>query len=217
MQKPDRKDPSPDDVLSEAELKAVSQRAVTRVFPKNTVVVSEGDRTDSLYIVVSGRVKVYVSDEKGKEIVLNHAGPGEYFGEMVLVEGTRSASVMTLEPTQLLVVPKEDYREFVAKSPDFSLHLIRKLIRRVRALTGDVKSLALMDVYGRVARMLLELAVERDGALVIESKPTQQEMANRVGASREMISRILTDLVSGGYIQVERDRITIAHALPRAW
>jgi CRP/FNR family cyclic AMP-dependent transcriptional regulator len=217
MQKTDRKNPSPDDVLSEAELEAVARRAVTRTFPKNTVVVSEGDRTDTLHIVVSGRVKIYVSDEKGKEIVLNHAGPGEYFGEMVLDEGTRSASVMTLEPTRFLVVPKEDFREFVAKSPEFSLHLIRKLIRRVRALTNDVKSLALMDVYGRVARMLLELAVERDGALVIEGRPTQQEMANRVGASREMISRILTDLTDGGYITVARDRITIARALPRAW
>ena len=217
MQKPNPKDPSPDDVLSEAELEAVTRRAVTRTFPKNTVVVSEGDLTDSLYIVVSGRVRIYVSDDKGKEIVLNESGPGEYFGEMVLDEGPRSASVMTLEPTQFLVVPKEDFQEFVAKSPEFSLHLIRKLIRRVRALTNDVKSLALMDVYGRVARMLLDLAVERDGVLVIENRPTQQEMANRVGASREMISRILGDLAGGGYIEVERDRIKIARTLPRAW
>jgi CRP/FNR family transcriptional regulator, cyclic AMP receptor protein len=217
MHKSIPKDVSPDDVLSDAELKAVSQRAVTRTFAKNTVVVSEGDRTDSLYIIVSGRVKIYVSDDKGKEIILNQAGPGEYFGEMALDEGPRSASVMTLEPTRFLVVPKEDFATFLAKSPEFSLHLIRKLIRRVRALTHDVKSLALMDVYGRVARMLLELAVERDGVLVIEGRPTQQEMANRVGASREMISRILTDLAGGGYIEVERDRIIIARTLPRAW
>jgi CRP/FNR family cyclic AMP-dependent transcriptional regulator len=217
MQESRPKSASSHDVLSETELKAISQRAVARTFPKNTVVVNEGDRTDSLYIVVTGRVKIYVSDEKGKEIVLNDAGPGEYFGEMMLDEGPRSASVMTLEPTRFLVVPKEDFREFVAKSPEFSLHLIRKLIRRVRALTNDVKSLALMDVYGRVARLLLELAVERDGALVIEGRPTQQEMANRVGASREMISRIVTDLANGGYIAVARDRITITRTLPRAW
>jgi len=217
MQKPDRKDPSPNEVLSEAELEAVARRAVTRTFPKNTVVVSEGDGTDSLYIIVSGRVRIFVSDEKGKEIVLGSAGPGEYFGEMVLDEGPRSASVMTLELTRFLVVPKEDFMEFVAKSPEFSLHLICKLIRRARALTNDVKSLALMDVYGRVARMLLELAVERGDTLVIEGRLTQQEMANRVGASREMISRILTDLADGGYITVARDRITIARALPRAW
>jgi CRP/FNR family cyclic AMP-dependent transcriptional regulator len=217
MQKPNPKDLSPDDILSDTELKAVSQRAVTRTFPKNSVVVNEGDRTDSLYIVVSGRVKIYLSDEKGKEIVLNEAGPGEYFGEMVLDEGPRSASVMTLEPTRFLVVPKEDFREFVARSPEFSLHLICKLIRRVRALTSNVKSLALMDVYGRVARMLLELAKERDGVRVIEGRPTQQEMASRIGASREMVNRILKDLSEGGYITVGRDRITIARDLPRAW
>jgi CRP/FNR family cyclic AMP-dependent transcriptional regulator len=217
MQKPRAKGLSPDEILGEAELKTITQRALTRAFPKNTVVVTEGDRTDSLYIVVSGRVKVYVSDEKGKEIVLNEAGPGEYFGELMLEEGPRSASVMTLEPTRFLVVPKEDFREFVARSPEFALHLIRKLIRRVRALTNDVKSLALMDVYGRVARMLLDLAVERDGTLVIEDRPTQQEMANRVGASREMVNKILKDLNEGGYIAVERDRITIARTLPAAW
>jgi CRP/FNR family cyclic AMP-dependent transcriptional regulator len=217
MEKRKPKGPSPDELLDVIDLRDFAQHAVTRTFPKNTVVVSEGDRTDSLYIIVSGKVKIYVSDETGKEIVLNESGPEEYFGEMVLDEGPRSASVMTLEPTRFLVVPKEDFREFLAKSPDFSLHLIRKLIKRVRALTNDVKSLALLDVYGRVARMLLDLAVERDGTLVIENKPTQQEMANRVGASREMISRILGDLSSGGYIEVGRDRITIARALPRAW
>ena len=217
MQKPRANALSPGEVLSEAELKTIGQRALTRAFPKNAIVVTEGDRTDSLYIVVSGRVKVYVSDDKGKEIVLNEAGPGEYFGELMLDEGPRSASVMTLEPTRFLVVPKEDFKEFVAKSPEFALHLIRKLIRRVRALTSDVKSLALMDVYGRVARMLLDLAAERDGTLVIENRPTQQEMANRVGASREMVNKILKDLTEGGYIAVERERITIARTLPAAW
>jgi CRP/FNR family transcriptional regulator, cyclic AMP receptor protein len=217
MEKRKPKGPSPDELLDVIDLRDFAQHAVTRTFPKNTVVVSEGDRTDSLYIIVSGRVKIYVSEETGKEIVLNESGPGEYFGEMVLDEGPRSASVMTLEPTKFLVVPKEDFRDFVVKSPEFALHLILKLIKRVRTLTNDVKSLALLDVYGRVARMLLDLAVDREGVLVVENKPTQQEMANRVGASREMVSRILGDLVAGGYIEVEKDRITIAKALPRAW
>ena len=217
MQKPSPKGPSPDEILSVIALRDTAQHAVTRTFPKNTVVVNEGDQTDSLYIIVSGRVKIYVSDDNGKEIVLSEAGPGEYFGEMVLDEGPRSASVMTLEPTEFLVIPGEDFKEFVVKSPEFSLHLILKLIRRVRALTNEVKNLALMDVYGRVARMLLDLAVDRDGVLVINNRPTQQEMANRVGASREMVSRILSDLVNGGYIEVERDQITIARTLPRTW
>ena len=217
MQASKPKEPSPCDVLSDAELKALSRRAIMRAFAKNTVVVSEGDRADSLYIVLSGRVRVYVSDDQGKEMFLSEAGKGEYFGEMALDEGPRSASVITLEPTRFLVVPKDDFAAFLAQSPEFALHLVRKLIRRVRALTHDVKSLALMDVYGRVARMLLDLAVERDGALVIDDRPTQQEMANRIGASREMISRILTELAAGGYIEVARDRITICRALPCGW
>ena len=217
MQASKPKEPSPCDVLSDAELKALSERAIMRAFAKNTVIVSEGDRADSLYIVLSGRVRAYVSDDQGKEMFLSEAGKGEYFGEMALDEGPRSASVITLEATRLLFVPKDDFAAFLAKSPAFALHLVRKLIRRVRALTLDVKSLALMDVYGRVARMLLDLAVERDGALVIEDRPTQQEMANRVGASREMISRILTELAAGGYIEVARDRITISRTLPCGW
>ena len=217
MEKRKPKGPSTDELFDVVDLKDFARHAVTRTFPKNTVVVSEGDRTDSLYIIVSGKVRIYVSDEQGKEIVLSESGPGDYFGEMVLDEGPRSASVMTLEPTQFLVVPKEDFEEFVKASPDFALHLILKLIKRVRALTNDVKSLALMDVYGRVARMLLDLAVERDGVLVIDNKPTQHEMASRVAASREMISRIFTDLTAGGYIKIDKDRIIIAKALPKAW
>jgi CRP/FNR family transcriptional regulator, cyclic AMP receptor protein len=209
--------PGQDELLNASALKAVSGHAVTRTYPKNSVVVNEGDRTDSLYIIVSGRVKFYASDENGKEIVLNFAGPGEYFGELMLDEGPRSASVMTLEATRFSVIPKDDFVDFVTKNPEFSLHLVRKLIRRVRALTENVKSLALMDVYGRVAHMLLELADERDGTLVIEKRPTQQEMANRVGASREMVSKILTDLSSGGYVRVEGKSMVIAKALPSRW
>jgi len=216
MEKRKPKGPSPDELLDVIDLRDFARRAVTRTYPKNTVVVREGERTDSLYIIVSGRVKIYVSDE-GKEVALSESGPGEYFGEMVLDEGPRSASVMTLEPTQFLVVPKEDFREFVKKNPEFALHLILKLIKRVRTLTNDVRTLGLMDVYGRVARMLLDLAVERDGVLVVENRPKPQEMAARAGASREMIVKILDDLAEGGYIEVKGDRITIARALPRTW
>src|SRR5262245_12106734 len=216
MEKRTPKGPSPDEILDVIDLRDFAKHAVSRTFQKGTVVVKEGDRTDSLYIIVSGRVKIYVSDE-GKEVVLGESGPGEFFGEMVLDEGPRSASVMTVVPTQFLVVPKEDFREFVIKSPEFALHLILKLIKRVRVLTNDVKTLALMDVYGRVARMLLDLAVDHDGTLVVQDPPKQQEMAKRVGASREMVAKILDDLVEGGYIEVKGDRITIARSLPRTW
>lgn len=217
MEKPNTTGPSPGEILSVIDLRDFAQHAITRMYPKDTVVVREGERTDSLYIIVAGRVKIYVSDDYGKEIALGESGPGEYFGEMVLDEGPRSASVTTLEPTHFLVVPKEDFREFLMKSPEFSLHLIRRLIKRVRTLTNDVKNLAVMDVYGRVARMLLDLAVERDGKLVIEGPPTPHEIAERIDTSPEMVNGILKDLTEGGYVMIERERITIARALPRAW
>lgn len=203
--------------LGEEELRALSAEGVVRAYRGNTVIVNEGDETDSLYIILSGRVKVFLSDDAGKEIVLAIQGSGEYFGEMVLDGGPRSASVVTLEPSRFAVVPKSSFREFLRAHPEFAIHLIEKLIRRARALTQNVKSLALMDVYGRVARLLLELAVKEDGRLVINERLTQQDIASRVGASREMISKILKDLSIGGYITVERKRITINRTPPRQW
>lgn len=204
--------------LSDDELAAISAHAVTRKYPKNTILVSEGDSTGSLFIVLEGRVKVFVSDEEGHEMVLGAHGPGEYFGEMALLdEGPRSASVATLEPCQLLVVPKEDFREFVEGNPAFAFSLIAKLVARVRALTDNVKSLALMDVYGRLARLLLELAEEREGVLVIGERLTQQEIASRIGASREMVSRILKDLATGGYITQSREGIVLHRKPPLHW
>jgi CRP/FNR family cyclic AMP-dependent transcriptional regulator len=203
--------------LSAEELAAIAKSGVPRAYPKNAIIVTEGDRGDSLYIVVEGRVKVFVSDENGKEAVLNVQGPGEYFGEMPLDDGPRSASVMTLEPSRFLVVPRHDFRDFLVKNPAFAVRVIEKLIHRVRVLTENVKSLALMDVYGRVARLLLELAEERDGRRVIPERLTQQEIANRVGASREMVSRILKDLSVGGYITQGATGIVIHKRPPARW
>jgi CRP/FNR family cyclic AMP-dependent transcriptional regulator len=198
-------------------LRAFSQLPIVRSFPKNTVILSEGDRTDSLYVVLSGSVKFFLSDASGREVVLGTAGPGEYFGEMVLDEGPRSASVLTLEASRFAVIAKSEMRDALAAQPDFALHLIVKLIRRVRALTENVRSLALMDVYGRVARLLLELASEQDGKWIIAERLTQQQIADRVGASREMIGRVLKHLTHGGYISVEGKRISISKKPPPAW
>lgn len=217
MSKAPTRNQTSDEILSDAEIRAISRRGTARSCSKNTVVVAEGDRTDTLYIIVSGRVRVYVADELGKEVTLGEQGAGEYFGEMVLDEGPRSASVITLESCRFIVVPKADVLAFLAENPGFTVHLIKKLIRRGRTLTENVKSLALLDVYGRVARMLLELAEEHDGVLTIERRPTQQDMASRVGASREMVSKILTDLTTGGYLRVEGRSMIIAKSLPSRW
>jgi CRP/FNR family cyclic AMP-dependent transcriptional regulator len=203
--------------LQQDELRALSAQGVVKSFPKNTIIVTEGDATDSLYIIIAGRVKVFLSDEEGKEIVLGTQGPGDYFGEMALDGRPRSASVMTVEPSRFAVIPKANVRDFLRDHPDFAVHLIERLIDRSRSLTDNVKSLALMDVYGRVARLLLELATDEDSKLVIHEKLTHQDIASRVGASREMISRIFKDLTLGGYITVEQRRITINKTPPRHW
>jgi CRP/FNR family transcriptional regulator, cyclic AMP receptor protein len=204
-------------VLSEAELKDVAAHGVERTFPKNMILVAEGDNTDSLYVILSGRVRIYASDEDGHEVVFGTQGPGEYFGEMALDGGTRSASVITLEKSRLLVVPARQLRELIAANPQFALNLMKKLISRVRTLTSNVKSLSLMDVYGRVAHLLLELAEQKDDALVIEERLTQQDVASRVGASREMVGRILKDLSDGGYLSLQRNRIVINRRPPEHW
>ena len=203
--------------LSESELAALSGHGVTRTYPKGAVVVTEGDTTDTLFVILEGRVKVYATDDQGREILFLTQGPGEYFGELVLDEGPRSASVMTLEKARLLMVPKKELQEFVATHPAFALNIMKKLITRVRTLTASVKSLALMDVYGRVARLLLELARETDGKMAITERLTHQDLANRVGASREMVGRILKDLSEGGYIATEQSRIVINRRPPEHW
>ena len=203
--------------LSDADLMAVGSHGISRSYPKSTIIVSEGDKTDSLYIILEGRVKVFVSDGEGHDMVLSTQGPGEYFGEMVLDEGPRSASIMTLEPSRFLVVPKDDFRDFVVRNPAFALSLIEKLIGRARVLTASVKSLALMDVYGRVARLLLELAEETGGKLAIPQRLTQQDIASRIGASREMVSRILKDLSTGGYLTQSRGGIMLHRKPPEHW
>jgi CRP/FNR family transcriptional regulator, cyclic AMP receptor protein len=204
--------------VPDPDLRALADRAVTRSYPKQAIIVNEGDdESDSLYLILGGRVKVYLADEHGKELILSIKGPGQYFGEMVLDDQPRSASVMTLEPAQFAILSRADFRAFLLSHAEVALQLIQNLIRLARGLNRSVRNLAMLDVYGRVARILLELAVERDGKLVIPERLTQKDIAARVGASREMINRILRDLTTGGYVTVEDGRITINKAPPARW
>jgi CRP/FNR family cyclic AMP-dependent transcriptional regulator len=169
-------------------------------------------------VIVSGAVKAYLSDENGKEAILSTQGPGEYFGELALFDDTpRSASVAATEPCKLMVLQKSVVQEAVRSDPDIALKLLKGMAGRVRRLTENVRTLALLDVFGRLVRVLEDLAVERDGVRVIEPRPTQQEIASRIGASREMVSRILTDLARGGYIEMEDKRILIRKKIPSHW
>ena len=198
-------------------MRAIASSGVVRKFPKSAVLINEGEQGDSIYIVLSGKVKVFACNEAGKEVVIAFHGPGEYVGEMSLDGAPRSASVITIEPTACAVVSRAQFRDFILACPDFALHLIEKLIERARFSTASIKSLALSDVYGRLARLLQSLAEERDGRQVIAEKLTQQDIAERIGASRDMISRLMKDLVAGGYLALEDRAITILKRLPPAW
>jgi len=204
--------------LPQSDLEAISKLATTRTFPRNTIIISEGDTSDSLYAVLSGKVKIYLSDDEGKEIIINIQGAGEYFGELALLDDSpRSASVMTIEECKLAIISKSAFDECLEANPQIALRVIRGLSGRLRDLTENVKSLALMDVYGRVARTLLDLAEEDNGEQIIRQRLTQRDIANMVGASREMVSRILKDLSVGGYITIRNKTITIHDKLPHAW
>lgn len=202
--------------LSNEELETLSSSSSSRSFPKNTVVIHENDPADSLFIIESGKVKVYCSDKNGKEFIINTQGEGDYFGELALLDdSTRSASVRTVEKSSFCIIFKDNFNRVLDDHPNIARKLIRNLAARVRKLTADVKSLALQDVYGRVANVLTDLAEERgDGSLYIPEKLTQQDIADRVGASREMVARILKDLTIGDYIRFEGRHIIINSRLP---
>jgi CRP/FNR family cyclic AMP-dependent transcriptional regulator len=201
--------------LSDAELAALEESSIRRSYPKNTVIINENDVADSLYVIESGKVKVYCSDKNGKEFIMNTLGGGDYFGELALLDDDRrSASVRTMEKADFCIIYKQDFNQVLDQHPNIAKTLIRNITRRVRALTEKVKSLALQDVYGRVTKVLNSLATERNDEFYVEEKLTQQDIADRVGASREMVARILKDLTIGGYISFENRHIVIHRRLP---
>lgn len=203
--------------LDEAALRELAPHGSARNFPRNAVVVNEGDETNSLYVLISGRVKVFVTGEDGRELVVATVGAGEYFGELVLDGGPRAASVMTLEPCRLFMLPHSDVEGLLRGNPLFAPDLIFKLIGKVRSLNAKVRDLALKDVYGRFVGFIEQCAVENGGERVVPERLTQNEIAERIGGSREMVSRIVRDLTAGAYIAVESKRIRILKKLPAHW
>ena len=205
--------------LTEDELEALAASSVSRQYPKNTVIINDGDNADSLYLIDSGRVKVYCSDKNGKEFIMNTLEAGDYFGELALLDDDRrSASVRTMERCCFRIIYKEDFQRVISSHPNIARILMRNLTRRVRTLTDKVKSLALQDVYGRVTKVLTSMARPReDQSLFIAERLTQQDIADRVGASREMVARILKDLTIGEYIGFEGRNIVINGKLPASY
>jgi CRP/FNR family cyclic AMP-dependent transcriptional regulator len=203
--------------LDPAALAALEEQTKLKRYQKRTVIIEKGDESSTLYVLESGRAKVYVADDAGKEMVLRELGPGEHFGELALLGGSpRTASVMTLTDCEVRLLTGAVFKDFLARHPEAALALIRHLARQVADLTDTASDLALLSVYGRIAKVLMEHAREEQGRL-ITGPLTQQHVADRVGCSREMVSRIVGDLKTGGYISVEGKRFVLERKLPERW
>ena len=196
--------------LSASDLGAIARQAISIGYRKSTVVIQEGDTADSLYVVASGRLKAFLDDESGKEIILSIMGPGEYFGEIALLdEAPRSASVMTIAPSRLLIISRSVFKDCLANNPNAASTIVNNLTHRLRRTTQNVKSLALENVQARVLSALRQLAKPENGRHVIGDRLTHQDIANLIGSSREMVSRVIKDLSASGYISVEEHKIYV--------
>lgn len=187
--------------LADLQLDTLSSGSTRRSFPRNRTIVSEGEPSQSLYLMLAGRAKVQRSDAEGKEVILAMIGPGEFFGEMSLIDDApRSASVITIEPCDFIAIQKDSFKGMLAQSPDMAMQIMRGLVRRLREADKKIETLALLDVYGRVARVLLDFSETVNGERVVKSKLPRQEIAKMIGASREMVSRVMKGLETDGYI-----------------
>jgi CRP/FNR family cyclic AMP-dependent transcriptional regulator len=198
---------------------ALAARGTERTFRRGLALIQEGDLGDTLYIVRSGRLRAFAADQAGKEITLGIYGAGEYVGEMSLDGGPRSANVETLEATTCAVVTRDTLLAYIAENPAFALEMMARLIRRARLATESARSLALIDVYGRMTRLLNELAgsAAPDGTRTIAERLTHQQIASHLACSREMVSRLMKDLENGGYVAVRDKRIVLVKGLPARW
>jgi CRP/FNR family cyclic AMP-dependent transcriptional regulator len=196
--------------LPEEQLRALVPVVSRRSAPRGSLIMAAGDPTDSLYIVISGRLKVMMGDSEGKEVILSILGPGEFFGEMGLIDDhPRSASVVAMEPCELLALTRRDFRKCLAENFDMAMAVMRGLVKRLREADRKIGSLALLDVYGRVARLLLDMAENVDGQKIVTRRLPKQDIAKMVGASREMVSRVMKDLQMGGYIEMRGSTIVL--------
>jgi CRP-like cAMP-binding protein len=195
--------------LGDLELDRISQASREKAYPKNSVILFEDDPGDALYVVLAGQVKVVLVGEDGREVILSILGEGDFFGEMALIDDQpRSAHVIATQDSKLLVLHREDFHRCLEASPRIALGLLRAMSRRLRRADDTIGGLVLLDVNGRVARLLLELADENDGR-VIARKVTHHTIAQMIGSSRETVSRTLREFGDRGLIQVSRHTITI--------
>ena len=203
------------EALDERDLEALSAVARPVTAAPGEIIISQDSEGESLYVVVSGQIRVYLSDETGKEIILGLEGPGAIFGEIAALDGRpRSASVAAMERTELLTIDGTQLRELLRANARLSMSVIAALAGMIRKLTDATQGLALQSAYRRLVARLLERAVEENGRTVIPERLTHQLLADMIGCSREMVSRIMSDLAKGGYIRVEGKGWIIEHKLP---
>jgi CRP/FNR family cyclic AMP-dependent transcriptional regulator len=204
--------------VPETLLLPLAQNATRRTFPKNAMILCEGDEGHSLYVLLSGKVRVFLGDEKGNLIILQDMDPGGFFGELSILDGGgRSASVTALQPTVCGIISRQEFLRWLHDSPEAAFSVILGLTGMVRRLTGNVRSLGLLDVYGRLAALIQEMAEPVEGVPTIARFPSHQELANRVGSCREMVTRIMRTLVKGGYVETEGRILRVRKKLPKAW
>jgi CRP/FNR family cyclic AMP-dependent transcriptional regulator len=200
--------------LEEQDIKALMSMLTRRRYPKDSVIFFEHDPGDSLYLIVSGRVRVTILADDGREIVLAVLGEGDFFGEMSLLDNEpRSATAIAMEDTEVLIIHQKEFFSIVEKRPPILIKLLSVISARLRKANHQIGSLALLDVYGRVARVLLDLAQEqgtrlKDGRISFR-RPTHQEIANMIGATRETVSRMISDLHRQGYIEISGKNVII--------
>lgn len=187
--------------LNEQQIESLAAGSVRRNYPKGRTIVSEGEPSQSLYILLSGRAKVQRSDLEGKEVILAVLGSGDFFGEMSMIDDApRSASVITLESCDFMSIARDSFKAMLAQSNEMCMAVMRGLVRRLRDADQKIESLALLDVYGRVARVLMDFSEEIDGERIVRNRLPRQEIAKMIGASREMVSRVMKGLELDGYV-----------------
>ncbi|MEK6769521.1 MAG: Crp/Fnr family transcriptional regulator [Gemmatimonadota bacterium] len=195
--------------LNEAELARFAEVTREREYPKNSVILFEDDPGDALYIVSTGQVKVVLIGEDGREVILSVLGDGDFFGEMAIIDDEpRSAHVIAMKDSHLLVLRREAFQAQLEQNPKIALKLLRVLVQRLRRADEKIGGLVLLDVNGRVAQLLLNLA-EESGGPKITRRLTHHTIAQMIGSSRETVSRAMRELVERGFIEVSRREITI--------
>lgn len=202
----------------ESVLEVLEKASTVRKFRKNAHIILAGEECHAAYVLLGGTAYVFTDDADGNEYIISSFAKGDCFGELGLLDDKpRTANVKTTSDCECLVIPKSALIQALQSDPAVALTVIRSLVGRIRGMTDDVSCLALMDVYGRLIRVIKNESVETSDGVRITERMTHKELANRVGSSREMVSKILRDLREGGYIRIADHRIVLEKTLPEKW